>query len=108
MNNARLDHWRPIGICVGLFLITAFLYQPTSSYSWVNFDDNDYVTDNAYVASGLRWSNVAWAFTHFHAGYWIPVTWVSHMTDCRFWSLNPGPPHLVNAGLHSFNAVLLF
>jgi hypothetical protein len=30
------------------------------------------------------------------------------MTDCQIFGVNPGPPHLVNALLHSANALLLF
>lgn len=94
-------------LALALATVTLALYLPTRGYSWVSFDDNDYVTDNAYVISGLRWNNILWAFTHFHAGYWIPATWMSHMVDCQIWGTNPGPPHLVNAAFHSIDAVLL-
>lgn len=95
-------------LAVGLAAITFVLYFPTRAYAWVNFDDNDYITGNIHVASGLTRNNIVWAFTHFHAGYWIPVTWISHMVDCQIWGLNPGPPHLVNAAFHSLNAALVF
>ncbi|HEY4283488.1 MAG TPA: tetratricopeptide repeat protein [Chthoniobacterales bacterium] len=98
----------PWVLFTAIAVITFSLYLPTRTYSWVNFDDNDYVTDSAYVSTGLKLRNVQWAFTHFHAGYWIPITWISHMIDCQVWGINPGPPHLVNAALHALNAALLF
>lgn len=97
-----------LSIAFALFVITLTLYWPTRHYEFVNFDDNDYVTENAFVAGGLKTANIAWAFTHVHEGYWIPVTWISYMTDCELWGLKPGPPHLVNAAIHSLNAILLF
>lgn len=97
-----------IGIAIALFIITITLYWPTRHYDFVNYDDNDYVSDNAFVVTGLTPQNIRWAFTHFHAGYWIPLTWISHMIDCQFWGARPGPPHLVNVAFHSANAILVF
>ncbi|HEY2082778.1 MAG TPA: tetratricopeptide repeat protein, partial [Verrucomicrobiae bacterium] len=51
---------------------------------------------------------IVWAFTHFHAGNWHPLTWISHMLDCQLFGLHAGGPHLVNVALHAANAVLLF
>ncbi|HEY4952811.1 MAG TPA: tetratricopeptide repeat protein, partial [Verrucomicrobiae bacterium] len=39
---------------------------------------------------------------------WHPVTWLSHMTDCELFRLNPGGHHFVNVLFHTANAVLLF
>src|SRR5690242_11784946 len=108
MRNELATHWRVALIGASLFLITVALYLPTLTYSFVNFDDNYYITENAYVTSGLRGSNILWAFTHFHMGYWIPTTWISHMFDCQIWGTNPGPAHLVNGALHALNVGLLF
>jgi tetratricopeptide (TPR) repeat protein len=91
-----------------LAVMTFLLYLPTRAYTWVDFDDNLYVTENHFVASGLHFRNFIWAFTHFHMGYWIPLTWISHMIDCQLWGIDPGPPHLVNAVFHAVNSALVF
>ncbi len=51
---------------------------------------------------------IAWAFTHIHAGYWAPLTWLSLMLDCQLYGLNAGGHHLTNVLLHAATAVLLF
>ena len=93
---------------LALALGTLALYGPARHFGWVHYDDYEYVTGNPAVASGLTWANVSWAFTQTHSANWHPLTWLSHMLDCTLWGLDPGPPHLVNAVLHTLNAILLF
>jgi protein O-mannosyl-transferase len=90
-----------------LALITLLAYLPVGSYGYVNYDDNDYVTENYIVQSGLTWTGVKWAFTTWHTGNWHPLTWLSLMTGCQLFGLNPGAEHLVNVMFHMANAVLL-
>src|ERR1700691_1625092 len=49
-----------------------------------------------------------WSLTTFYAGYWHPVTWLSHALDCQIFGLNPAGHHYINLLLHAANAVLLF
>ena len=74
----------------------------------MDYDDDDYVTDNPVVQRGLTWTGIQWAFTTGRASNWHPVTWLSHMTDCELFGLNPGAHHLVNVLFHTANAALLF
>ncbi len=101
---------RFITVCLGLALAAAtfLLYTPSAGFGFINCDDDVYVFNNEHVSSGLKLNNVIWAFSGPHASNWHPLTWVSHMADCQLFGLNPGPPHLVNALLHSANALLLF
>lgn len=94
-------------ICLGLGLITLALYLPVVGHGFLDYDDQQYVTENAHVTSGLRARNVVWAFG-FHAGNWHPLAWLSHMLDCQIYGLNPAGHHFTNALLHSVNTVLLF
>jgi tetratricopeptide (TPR) repeat protein len=91
-----------------LALITLLVYWPVARDSFINYDDNDYVTENRAVQNGLTWAGVKWAFTTGHASNWHPVTWLSHMLDCELFGLNAGAHHSVNLLLHAANAVLLF
>jgi tetratricopeptide (TPR) repeat protein len=94
-------------ICAGLGLITLALYLPSLGHGFVDYDDQQYVTENAHVTGGLSAKNFAWAFG-FHAGNWHPLTWLSHMLDCQLYGLNPAGHHLTNVLLHTANTVLLF
>ena len=53
-------------------------------------------------------AGVKWAFTNVHAGYWIPLTWISLMFDYSLNGLFAGGYHLTNIILHTLNALLLF
>jgi len=90
-----------------LALVTLLVYLPASRDGFVNYDDQDYVTENSAVQKGLTWTGIQWAFTTGHASNWHPLTWLSHMADCELFGLNPGAHHLVNVLFHTVNAVLL-
>ena len=91
-----------------LALVTLLVYLPASRDGFVNYDDQDYVTENSVVQKGLTWTGIKWAFTTGHASNWHPLTWLSHLADCELFGLNPGAHHLVNVLFHTANAVLLF
>jgi protein O-mannosyl-transferase len=99
---------RPWFLCLCLALVTLAAYLPAAWQGFVNYDDSDYVTENAHVKSGLKWETVVWAFRTGHASNWHPLTWLSHGLDCQMFGVRPGAMHMVSAGLHAANTVLLF
>jgi len=93
-----------------LIASVAGIYAQTATQPFIGMDDDDYIVGNRHVASGLSWDNVAWAFTRAHAANWHPLTWISHMVDAQWFGTtdhDAGGHHLVSAGLHAINAVLL-
>ena len=107
-NEAQTKNRCTVAICLALALITFVLYWPVRHNGFTNFDDNGYITDNPHVYTGLNLSNVVWAFTHIHAGYWIPITWMSHMLDCQMFGLDAGPSHIVSVLIHIATTILIF
>jgi len=99
---------RLIAIYFGLAGLVALVFLQTGHFSFVNYDDGSYVFDNPNIRVGLTWRGVVWAFTHVHSQNWHPLTSISHMIDCQLFSLNAGAHHLVNVGLHTVVALLLF
>jgi hypothetical protein len=95
-------------ICLTLVLVTAALYWPMTHHQCINVDDEQYITGNPHVRAGLTWSGIVWAFESQEASNWHPLTWISHMLDCRFFGLNPGGHHLTNLLFHAANPLLLF
>ena len=107
--NEQADTRRYTGIlCLLLVAGTLAFYNPIRHNQFIEFDDSAYIVANSHVQQGLTWDTVKWAFTTFHAGYWHPVTWLSHAADCQLFHLNPAGHHYVNLLLHAMNAVLLF
>ncbi|MDD5141428.1 MAG: tetratricopeptide repeat protein [Verrucomicrobiales bacterium] len=95
-------------ICVLLFGSVVWTFLPALHNGFINYDDDVYVTGNVHVQKGLSPATVAWAFESTDASNWHPLTWLSHMTDCEFFGLNPQGHHFTSVLLHAINAVLLF
>jgi len=91
-----------------LAVVTLALYWPVRHFDFVQLDDPGYVFENQTVSKGLTSWGVVWSVVDAHESNWHPVTWLSHMLDCQLFGLRPGAHHVVNALLHSANAVLLF
>jgi tetratricopeptide (TPR) repeat protein len=95
-------------ICLALAVITTVLYLSITHHDFVNFDDDDYITNNSHVQAGLTRAGVIWAFQTGTAANWHPLTWLSHMLDCQLYGLNPGGHHSTNLIFHVVNTLLLF
>jgi protein O-mannosyl-transferase len=91
-----------------LTLATVLAYWPVVHARYINYDDTDYVTENARVQTGLTWKGIVWAFTSNHASNWHPLTWISHMLDVEWFGTGATGPHCVNLTLHVANTALLF
>ncbi len=99
---------REILVCFFLIIATLSVFGQVRSHDFVNYDDNTYVTENSNVQAGLGPKNIVWAFTTTYANFWHPLTWFSHMLDCRLFGLNPGMHHLSSLMFHIINTILLF
>ncbi len=99
---------RSLLICALLCAVTVAAYWPLWNNDFISLDDYTYITNNPHVTGGLTWENVKWSFQAGYAGYWHPVTWLSHLLDVQLFGLNPRGPHLVNLLIHLANAILIF
>ena len=102
------DRHDTILICLILAVCTVGAYWRVGGFDFVKYDDPLYVAENPHVQAGLTREGFVWAFTTGHAGNWHPLTWLSHMLDCRIFGLNPGRHHLTNLLLHIGSTLLLF
>jgi tetratricopeptide (TPR) repeat protein len=98
----------PIAICLALVIAVVFLYWPATRHEFINYDDQDYVTENAVVQNGLTWEGAWWALTTNHAGNWHPLTWLSHMLDGELFGAEAGGHHATSFILHALNSALVF
>ena len=94
-------------VCGLLLLAVALPFLQTVGFEFLNFDDDQYVTDNPQVRGGLTGGGLGWALTHCCAANWHPLTMLSHMLDCQFYGLQPWGHHLTSVLLHAASAVLL-
>jgi protein O-mannosyl-transferase len=99
---------RIAAICFLLVTATILVYSSTGKHPFANYDDGDYVVQNAHVTAGLTWDTVTWALTAIDASNWHPLTWLSHALDCQLFGLNPSGHHWTSVVIHALNVVLLF
>lgn len=100
---------KEIGISLLLILATFSAFWQVSSHDFINFDDDEYVTENPRVRAGLTKETFIWAFTEFHSNNWHPLTWLSHALDCQLFGLDhPGRHLMINLLFHIANTLLLF
>ena len=94
-------------VFAALVTLIVALYSHVFHCEFIAFDDNTHVFGNPAVLAGLHPKSAAWAFTHFIACQWIPLTWLSHMADVSVFGLDAGWHHLGNLALHALNACLV-
>ncbi len=99
---------RTLVLSLLLVVFTLVLYNQANHFSFINYDDNNYISDNPPVRAGISWSTLRWAFTTFYYANWHPLTWISHAVDCQLYRLNPAGHHFTSIVLHAVNVVLLF
>lgn len=91
-----------------LFFGTLLIFSRGLGDEFLDYDDPDYVTQNAQVQAGITWATARWAFTTGCAGNWHPLTWLSHALDWQLFGNDPRGHHAVNIVWHALNATLAF
>lgn len=86
--------------------ICLLVFLPALTCGFVNLDDHEYVLNNPLIRK-LDPEGLAKVFSGSHAGFWMPLTWMSLALDYHFWGLNPLGYHLTNILLHSANTGLV-
>jgi len=104
----QLRKMQNVGICVLMLAVVMALYSPVIGHPFVNYDDDDYVTENAHIRGGVAWSTVAWAFVSPEHANWHPLTWMSHALDFEFYGLQPSGHHFTSVAVHALNTMMLF
>jgi tetratricopeptide (TPR) repeat protein len=107
VNHLRRFERPELTLALLLGVVTLAIYLPSLGHDFLQYDDQEYVTANLHVSSGLTPDGFVWAFGN-HVSNWHPLTWLSHMLDCQLYGLRPAGHHFTNILLHAVNVVLLF
>src|SRR5215472_5710223 len=100
--SAKPDGWarsanrvlHPRFLAALLALTTAILYWSGLGDSFLNYDDELYVTSNSHVKVGLSLEGLNWSLLNTVAGNWHPITVWSHMLDVEVFGLSAWGHHL--------------
>ena len=60
--------------CIFLAIGTAVVYSRVRGAEFVNYDDENYVVQNAHVQAGLTWKTFTWALQSTEWDNWHPLT----------------------------------
>lgn len=97
-----------------LFFLTVLIYFPVIRFTFLSFDDLQFILGNPFIAQGLTPQSVKWAFTAEllepspYADFWHPLAFLSHILDIELFGTQAGAHHMVNVFWHSINAMLVF
>jgi hypothetical protein len=99
------NRWLPAATVVSLTLV-AFL--PVIGNGFIpNWDDRTNFLANPHYR-GLGPAQLHWMFTTFHAGHYIPLSWLSLGLDYLLWGLQPAGYHLTSLLLHTATALTFY
>ena len=103
-----IEERRNLWIMVALAVLVLLVFGQSLFFDFIRFDEEQYVTLNPHVLSGLTWDGLRWAFTTLEAGFWHPLTWISLMADAQLYGRHAGGYHGTNVLLHLASTLLLF
>ncbi len=93
---------------MGLVLLTVLAYSPTFlndfQYAW---DDQWQVLDYEFVQSH-SFHDLAFHFTHFHLGQYMPVNTLLYILIYKLFGFNPSAFHAASLVVHCANVMLVF
>ena len=95
-------------IRIFLTLLVAVIFAQTARHEFVDYDDQLVITQNPDIAKGLRPEGIAWAFSTSYFANWMPLTWITHLTDWELYQSWAGGHHLTSVVLHLAAVLLLF
>lgn len=92
---------------VALVVLTFLVYGSATSNGLLNWDDNEYITDNPYLKD-LSWTGLKNLFGAYLVGNYHPLTLLSYALEYA-WSgrVDPALMHTTNVILHVCNTVLV-
>lgn len=98
--------FRRVALATATFLITVAVFHAATGYGLINCDDYDYLLNHPEVTGGLTLGGIRWAFANMQEAIWMPLTWISYMTDYSL-GLGYGGMHAVSILIHGLNTILL-
>lgn len=94
-------------VCAALVVLIAIIYAQVGTHAFVNYDDDQYVSNNPHVMSGFTADSLRWSITAYSPN-WHPAAWLTFLTDVTLFGLRPGPMLYANVLLHIASTLILF
>lgn len=95
-------------ILLALIGATCFVYWGVWNFDFIEFDDPQYITENARIADGLTASNIGWSFRTNYFYNWHPLTWLTYFADATLYGTGARGFHISNLILHLCATLALY
>ncbi len=95
-------------IIILLIVFSSLAYGRILGNDFINFDDNNYITENHHIKSGINIETIKWAFGAVVSSNWHPLTLLSHTLDWNLFGANAWGHHLISLLLHIGAVLFLF
>jgi tetratricopeptide (TPR) repeat protein len=102
----NINRTRVIGVALGIFVVTVWLYWPSVHGEFLRVDDVEYLRQSVRW-NGLTWNAVKWAFTSTDM-YYHPLPRLFYVLSYQIWGTNAAGHHATSVLLHALNAALVF
>ena len=102
------DRQKKLIIILVLIMSVLAVYWQVQNFEFINYDDQQYVTDNYSIQQGISLKSITDTFTDIHTSHWHPLTMLSHMVDWELFGKNARGHHWTSVIIHIFNTILLF
>jgi len=106
--NLTSDRSKLLVCCLLLFMATFLLFLPAVHHEFLNYDDDNYITESDLVKQGFNLNSATSALIEHHAYMWHPATTWSLQLDYSLFGLEPAGYHLMNIIFHSLSCCLVF
>lgn len=90
-----------------IILASGWVYFPSFSFGFTNWDDPTYVKDNPLIRD-FSWAGFKKLFTVFLSGNYHPFVLVSYWMEMKWGGGDPGLFHKLNWILHAANSILIY
>src|SRR5262249_5709713 len=92
---------------VAVAVLTFIAFVPALQGEFLGWDDAKNFVENPHYR-GLGPTQLAWMWTTFRLGHYVPLSWMTLGLDYVLWGMNPVGYHVTSLVLHAANAVLVF
>lgn len=87
--------------------VTFVAFLPALQNGFVAWDDDKNFLQNIHYR-GIGRDQLAWMWSTFHLGHYVPLAWMSLGLDYAIWGMDPFGYHLTNLILHCATAVAVY
>jgi Flp pilus assembly protein TadD len=99
--------FRIVFFCAIIIVATVIAFLPSLQNDFVDWDDSDYVTQNADLHAPFSLQTVHKLVTSVYSSNYHPLTMLVYYAEYQLFKLDPVPYHTVNLVVHCVNAALV-